>query len=256
MTKDISDVIQDWPFDPKSSTREIVGNDGRKILQIRVQNGSFDGVFQMYLEGRPDGKRPYNHDFVLDHYRGALHSYHDNHGTDTGFSLEKRACAELFEESENVQYRYLFLLQKEDYQRVVSDTEHNMNLFRFVHRYAFNEDDRMNMERWWPYILGINAIARVNIACSINDYDGALAVVYETKEAIDGLRKVDAEEFRVHRDSTLEQLNRAEQQILKMMPKSPLGELEEKLEQAVKEEEFEIAAEIIDEMTQLRRQQG
>ena len=52
MPEDISDILRDWDFDPKKTYRKIIGEDGREMIQVRVDNAAFQGILQMELDGR------------------------------------------------------------------------------------------------------------------------------------------------------------------------------------------------------------
>ena len=252
MSQDIGSILQAWEFDPEANVRKIWGDDGVQKIQVRVDQGAFQGILQMNLDGRPDGKKPYGMDFVLDYYLGALEHYRRKRGgDDAGFSLDREACKELFDESARVYGRYIFLLQLNDYERVVRDTERNMSLFRFVHQYAEEEEDRNHLERWWPYILRIHATARALQAAAGKDYDRALAIVDEARERIRNLPEVEAEEFYVERERSEEALEELEQELNSQRPLSRREELEHQLQEAVEREEFERAAEIRDALKQL-----
>ena len=160
MSHDIRHILDNWDYDPSKSYRKIMGDNGREKVQVRVDNAAFQGVLQMELDGRPDGRQPYGYDFVLDYYMQALQRFERAHGTKRGFELDEENCEELFDESLRIYNRYVFLLQLQDYPRVVRDTKRNMELFRFVNTYARREEDRHKLERWWPYIIRINATAR------------------------------------------------------------------------------------------------
>jgi len=185
MSEDISHIIQNWEFDPGKTYRKIVGDDGREKIQVRVDNSAFQGVLQMELDGRPDARRPYGHEYALDYHRLALEHYKKVHGSEEGFHLDPTSCAELFYESFRIYNRSVFLLQLQDYKRVVRDTERNMELFRFVNRYAQRREDQLNLEKWWPYILRINATARAMLAIQNNrDFEKALAIVRSIRGAL------------------------------------------------------------------------
>ena len=249
MSHDITHILQNWEFDPGKTYRKIVGDDGREKIQVRVDNAAFQGVLQMELDGRPDGKQPYGHDFAFDYYRLSLKRYEKAHGTTEGFSLDASACSELFDESLRIYNRYIFLLQLQDYPRVVQDTERNMELFRFVNHYAEREKDRMNLEKWWPYILRINATARAMLAIQDKqDFDNALRVVENTAEKIASLPEVDAEEFQVELERSQKALKEMAKAIRAHKPMTEIEKLQAKLSQAVAEERFEDAARIRDEI--------
>ena len=51
----IDRILRDWPFDPNGiSVRKTKGNDGREVLQMRLDLG----LLQLEISGRPDGSRP------------------------------------------------------------------------------------------------------------------------------------------------------------------------------------------------------
>ncbi|MEA1997547.1 MAG: UvrB/UvrC motif-containing protein [Gemmatimonadota bacterium] len=253
MSEDITNILNGWDFDPDRTYRKIVGDDGREKIQVRVDNAAFHGVLQMELDGRPDGKRPHGYNFALDYHRDALRRFESEHGSDSGFRLDAKSCSELFDESLRIYSRYVFLLQLHDYRRVARDTERNMELFRFVNRYAEDKDDRMNLEKWWPYILRINGTSRALLAIhDEQDFNKALEIVQETREKIGLLEPVDAEEFghEVERSGTA--LDELENSIRSNIPLSEKDKLEEKLRLAVTEERYEDAAGLRDRIKSLK----
>lgn len=252
MDQDIGDILQAWEFDPNANVRRIWGRDGIQKIQVRIDQGAFQGILQLNLDGRPDGKRPYGMDFALDYYRRALEHYrHQQKGTDRGFYLDREACKELFDESARVYGRYVFLLQLKDYERVIRDTERNMELFRFVNKYAAHEEDRLNLERWWPYILRIHATARAMQAAERGEYEEALGIVEEVREKIRNLPEVEAEEFYLERERSEQALDELAEELRSHKPRSRREILEERLKQAIEREEFERAALIRDELKRL-----
>lgn len=252
MNTDITRLLQDWAFDPESNVRKIEGEDGVAKVQVRVDQGAFQGILQLNLDGRPDGKRPYDADFVLDHHVSRLEQHRQAHAGDSAaFRLDRASCQELFDESARIYGRYVFLLQIKEYERVVRDTERNMALFRFVHRHAAHEEDRDNLERWWPYILRIHATARAMLAVQGGDFDGALAVLAEARHRIEALREVDAEEFRVERERSIEALGELAQELSGRKPLSERQRLQQELEAAISREEFERAAALRDRLAGL-----
>ncbi len=53
--QDIDEVLRDWPHELGSiSARLVQANDGRQVLQMRVEMG----LLQMETTDRPDGQRP------------------------------------------------------------------------------------------------------------------------------------------------------------------------------------------------------
>ncbi len=249
MSHDIRHILDNWDFDPSKSYRKIMGDNGREKVQIRVDNAAFQGVLQMELDGRPDGRQPYGYDFVLDYYRQSLQRYERAHGTQRGFELDEENCAELFDESLRIYNRYVFLLQLQDYQRVVRDTKRNMELFHFVHSYARRKQDKNKLERWWPYIIRINATSRAMLVMEESqDFDNALQAVSEAAKKIEALDEVDVEEFEIERKRSLKALEEMKISILEHKPLTAVEKLQSKLEDAVRDERYEEAARLRDEL--------
>ena len=242
---------------PRGECAENIGKGRGCEIQIRVDQGAFQGILQLNLDGRPDGRRPHGQDFALDYYRDELKKYRREHGArGEGFALDEAACRELFDEGSRLYKRYAFLIQLNDFRRVVRDTERNMELFRFVNRYAERDEDSDNLEKWWPYILRINGVARAMIAIGDQDYDSALDIVRGTCAQISTWPEVDAEEFYIERERSEAALEELEQEILQKRPLSQQEQLEHWLQEAVDSEEFEKAALLRDELKKLREGEG
>ncbi|MBN2288523.1 MAG: UvrB/UvrC motif-containing protein [Candidatus Glassbacteria bacterium] len=252
MPEDITDLLNNWDFNPQKSYRKIVGENGCEIVQVRVDNAAFQGILQMQLDGRPDGKRPHGCEFVLDYHREALRRWREARHGDEGFKLNSADCAELFDESLRIYNRYVFLLQLQDYPRVVRDTERNMEVFRFVNRFAEREEDRNNLERWWPYILRINGTARAMHAVrETRDFEEALEIVRETRRKIEDLEPVEAREFETELERSLKSLEDLEQALMSQKPLNAMDKLRRKMELAVAEERYEDAAQLRDRLKEI-----
>src|ERR1700756_4568284 len=138
MNFDISHLLESWDYQPgQVVVRKFTGNDGLEKIQLRVDLG----LLQMNAEGRPDGKRPLGHPSLFDHYQARLYRHlADNEGNDAGFILKAEDCARLQLEWLQYHHRYICLLQLEDYDAVVRDTERNLAVFEFIQKYAETEE--------------------------------------------------------------------------------------------------------------------
>ena len=251
MSEDIGRLLKSWEYDPQNSIRKVIDPSGSEKIQVRVDQGAFQGVLQMELDGRPDGKRPHNQAFAFDYYKEALrrHAAEGNDAED--YRLSSEACQEIFDESRRVYERYVFLLQIQDYGRVIRDTERNMEVFQFVNQHADTEEDRTALEKWWPYILRIHAVARVMVATQSEEFDKCLEIIGETEERIKELADVDAEEFHAEKERSLKALLELADEIKGKRPPSKEEELRQELDAAVEDEDFEKAAQLRDEIRQL-----
>ena len=250
MMEDIGPLLKHWPYSQDNSIRKIIDQDGSEKIQVRVDQGAFQGILQMELDGRPDGHKPHRSAFVLDYFQNKRDQHVETNGKEEGFQLTKSHCKELFDESHQIYERYVFLLQIQDYDRVIRDTERNMDLFRFVNRHAKEEKDRLNLEKWWPYVLRIHAIARVMITTQDEDYDSGIAIIHDVLEKIEALEKVDAEEFHMEKDRSVKALNELLDELEQKRPLTETEQLKKELLTAIESEDFERAAELRDRIHQ------
>ena len=248
MSHDISRILGEWEYDSNSNVREIGGDDGVRKIQVRIDQGAFQGILQLDLDGRPDGGNPHGFDFVLDYYRHICEQSQEKSET---FSLDRKSCSELFDESARIYGRYAFLLELRDYKRVIRDTERNMSLFRFVNAYAEEEEDRVNLEKWWPYILRIHATASAMLACQEEEYDEAVEIVRMARDKIAHLPEVEAEEFFAECERSEQVLEELEAEVRQSKPLSREEQLQQELQAAIEREDFEKAAELRDELKEL-----
>ena len=185
--------------------------------------------------GRPDGARSYGCEFALDYFQQTQKAVRQK-GEDPLFKLNHDACGELFDESRCIYERYAFLLQLSDFKNVVHDTDRNMRLFRFVNQYGEHDNDRMNLERWWPYVLRIHATARAMLAIKSGAYDDARSILRKVTDKIRELPELDVQEFHAERERSLEALAEIEEALEKYREPTRRDKLEAELQTAVQRE--------------------
>jgi len=244
--QDISSILRDWLLDEATRFRKVVGDDGREKVQIRVCVQSYHGILQFECDGRPDGARPHDCEFALDYWQERAQK-------DPGLRLSAEQAKELFEESGMIYQRYVVLLQLEDFQRVLRDTERNMRLFRFVNRCAADEDDRNRLEKWWPYVIRIHHTARGLLCLGTGDFEGARQAVQTARDLIGDLAEMEDEVFQTERQRSLAALDELAKAIEKQRPLDQVERLEQKKNEAVRSEQFELAAELRDRIAALKK---
>ena len=176
MSEDISPILREWDSGPDAgSIRKIVGTDGKERIQIRVQFG----MLQMEADGRPDGKRIYGKESLLEYYLGLAEEYIKEYGTDADFELDNHDCEKLSEESLQYYHRYVSLFELGDYHRARRDTARNLQVLDLVKKYAGGQSDATSIERYRPYITMMNARAEAYICMDDDDYEEAISHINE-----------------------------------------------------------------------------
>ena len=181
MSEDIGFILKEWDDDPDAkSIRKIVGQDGKEKLQIRVEFG----MLQMEADGRPDGKRPYGKESLLEHYLSLVDEYKAEYGADAGFKLDGHDCERLGDEALQYYHRYVSFFEVEDYIRAERDSARNLRAFDIMKKYAERQDDALSQERYRPYVIMMNTRAKAFICVDNDDFIGAIDVIEEAIEKI------------------------------------------------------------------------
>ncbi|HEX8833964.1 MAG TPA: UvrB/UvrC motif-containing protein [Abditibacteriaceae bacterium] len=247
MSKDIAILLNGWEYNANEVTvRKILGADGREKIQMRLDLG----VLQMELEGRPDGKRPHGRECLLEYYTDRHKRYEDTHPGET-FELSSEDCSDLKQEAMQYYYRYLSLFHLGDYFGVIRDTQRNLRAFDLIRDHAVEENDRMSLEQFRPYVLMMNTRARACISLEERDFDLALDQIEAGVERItEFFREIDREELLENcREITF--LEDWSDRIRNNRPLSPEEKLRRELRMAVEAEDYERAAQLRDEIKEI-----
>jgi hypothetical protein len=214
------------------------------------------GIEQYELEGRPDGKRPYGRESVLEYCEQKLLRHRQEHGGEKSFFLAHDDFLLLQEEALLNYYRYVILFQIGDMERTVRDTDQNLKICELVETYCRGGEDRDQLLQYKPYILRINAVARAMIAMK----QGMSALSKEIVEAavteIKHLPEINNITFQFEKMRSLNYLKVTLSELGHNKSVSRLDQLKLELEDAVKIENYEKAAEIRDIIQELSRQGG
>ena len=242
---DISCIIKEWAIGSKQNFREIADLNGRKILQIRLDHGPFQGILQMYLEGRPDGIEPDGFTSTLDQNESLLEKTLRKCGDDSQFYLNNEQLLELNEEADSFYERYSLLLTLSDYKRVIRDTNHNIRLYQFIHNYARNKSELYLLQL--PLTIRMNGTAKAMLAIEINDFNSALKLLLKTRKRIKQL-ELKTPAFVAAQEQALNGLLELEKSLQQSCPASEHKTLIEALKRAIVEENYETAALIRDKL--------
>lgn len=245
MSKDIAVLLNGWEYNPNEVTvRKIIGLDGRAKIQMRLDLG----VLQMEIEGRPDGSRPFGRESLLEYHEERRRRYEERHGSVEGFTLSGDECSDLKQESMQYYYRYLSQFHLSDYAAVIRDTQRNLRVFDLMRECAEEDNDRMSLEQFRPYVLMMNTRARAYVLLEENDFDGAL------QEIDDGVERIEEFFREIGREELLDECREVaflQDWKERIQSNSPVGKLRTKLRLAVEAEDYERAAQLRDQIKQI-----
>lgn len=242
-SKDITPVLKGWDYEAGTiNVRKVAGLDGAPKLQMRLDLG----ILQMEMTGRPDGARPHGCESLLDHFEQLLADHRKRNGTELGFNLNSTQCQLLREEAAMYYHRYLSLFVLEEFPGVVRDTERNLRVIDLCGRFAEEEQDRLVLEQYRPYITMMNARAQASIHFKNARYNEALRAVDEGLSAIKEFFVSFGQEQAYGRSNEVRVLKRFAREIRRKLPVHPLERLRRKLDRAVKNEQYEEAARLRD----------
>lgn len=246
---DLSRILDEWPYEAgKINVRLVDGADGEPRIQLRLDLG----ILQMRSSGRPDGVRPFGHESLLEFHEARLDEMTTAQGSGAEFVLDEDACRELREEALQYYHRYVCLMVLEDFEGVVRDTSRNLRVLDLCAKYAETEGDRAALEQVRPYIVMMRTRALASQALMDNE---PKAAIHALDQGLESLR-----EYYSGHDGhgSFDQSN--EVQILKGMkdaltPKLPVSqqaELRQRLQAALSQENYELAAILRDELRSLK----
>ena len=247
---DISRVLKQWEFNPaEPMVRRFKGKDGVEKIQLRLDLG----LLQMNTCGRPDGKRPHDHESLLDHYQTRLARHVRSHeGSDDGYQLKADDCAQLQLEAIQYHHRYLCLFQLGDFAGVIRDTDRNLEVFDFLDRYAENDEITWGLQHLRPQLMMIRTRALGNQSLRAGRVNRA---VKQIENGVEEIRR-----FIQHNELTdladeceeIESLQDWLKEVRSRRPLSKREKLERAMSEAVQREDYEKAAHLRDALRSLK----
>lgn len=251
MSHDLSKILDEWPYEPgKINVRLIDGDDGEPRIQLRLDLG----IMQLRTSGRPDGLRPNGFESLLEFHEARLDQHIAEHGSAAGFVLNEEEARELREEAVQYYHRYVCLMVLEDFDGVVRDTTRNLRVLDLCAKFAETEADRAVLEQFRPYITMMRARALASQALKDNE---PKAAIHAIDQGLEALRQYFSD---MDQPDLFDESN--EVQVLKGMrealtPKLPVSqgaELRARLQQAIQQENYELAAILRDELKAIDKQ--
>jgi hypothetical protein len=253
MSEDITKVLENWDYRlGRVDARRVKGEDGVEKLQLRIDLG----LLQMNAQFRPDGKRPFGHPTLLDHFLIRLERHREkNGGEDDDFSINPDECAKLQQEAIQYHHRSICNFELEDYEAVERDTEHILELLDFVQDYAVGEDIGQSFQQFRPQTIMMQIRAVGTELIAENNYDDAIKEITDAIEELNqfytemGREEMVDSSMEVH--SLREWLKDVEAEAIEKKPMTEGEKLQHKLNKAIEQEDYEAAAKLRDQLAKL-----
>jgi hypothetical protein len=248
LNKDLAPLLKGWDYEAGTiNVRKIRGADGQPKLQMRVELG----MLQMELTGRPDGARPHGFDSLLDYFESLLKDHEARNGSELDFQLTGEQCELLRQEAALYYQRYLSLFVLEEFKGVVQDTARNLRVLDMCGKYAENEQDRLVLEQYRPYITMMNTRAAASLMYGEKRYREAIAAIENGLASIREFFERFGQEQAYEQSHEVKVLKRFAREIRRKLPVDPKQRLQAQLQRAVKREDYELAARLRDEIQRM-----
>lgn len=239
--QNLDHILGDWPFEPESlCVRLLKGVDGRDVIQLRVDLG----ILQLETSGRPDGMRPGGHNSLLDFLT-------KQESEDPDFELDEATCIEIDREFVQYYHRRVAWLRLQRFRRAVQDADHTLALMDVCKEHSPCEEWTLQHEQHRAFVIfhrsqaaALQAIEDQQPEAAITAINDGLALIEENFEEMGWEDQYDSDEL-VERLIHLRESLRSDFSIEKS--------LQERLAEAVELEQYELAAQLRDEMARRER---
>jgi len=233
--RDIDSLLKGWDFRPgEVSARLVKARDGREVVQMRVDMG----ILQMEVRHRPDGERPGGAETFFDYLVGEVVREGES------FRLTREQCAEADREFVQFYHRRICWLSLKEYRRAAKDADHSLALMDFVRDHSPDEEWTLSHEQYRPFVLFHRVQAG---ALAALEESGPESAIREINHGLDRFRDLFARYDASERFSEDELVKRLSDMRETVRSRYDVGRtIEERLAEAVSNEQYELAAELRD----------
>ena len=235
--RDIDALLASWPCRPgEVNARMVKAAGGREVIQMRVDMG----LLQLETEFRPDGERPGGADTYFDYLVGEVIREGDD------FELSDEQCTEADREFVQFYHRRVCWLSLREYARAAKDADHSLAFMDFVREHSPDEEWTLSHEQYRPFVLFHRVQAG---ALAALEDDGPEAAICEINAGLDRFRDLFEEYDAADQFAEDELVLRLEEMRENVRSRYDVGlTLDEQLAEAVRAENYELAAELRDQL--------
>lgn len=247
----MSALLRDWDYaHGQVVARRFKGRDGRERIQLRVDLG----ILQMHAEGRPDGKRPMGHESWLECFKARLEKHQAERGGDESrFELNFENCSRLQQEAIQYHHRYICLFQLEDYDAVVRDADRNEDACEFATAFAASDELGWLLNQFLPQTLMIRTRAVGTKALKARKHEDAIRLIEHGIGTLEDFYREHSREDLLESSGELASLRQWLDEVRSRKPVSELEKLQNQLSEAIRQEDYERAARVRDQLRRIEK---
>jgi hypothetical protein len=232
----LDELLQQWPFEPEAlCVRLLKGADGRDIIQLRVDLG----ILQLETTGRPDGHRP-------EGFSTLLEMLCRQEVEDPDFELNEATCIEIDREFVQFYHRRVAWLRLQRFEKAVQDADHTLALMDFCRDHSPCEEWTFQHEQHRAFVIFHRSQAAALQAIEEQSPENAIAAINDGLDMIEENFIDMGWEDQFDSDELVERLTQLRESLRSDF--SIERPLQERLAEAVESEQYELAAQLRDEM--------
>lgn len=233
--RDIDTVLKGWDFRPGEVIARLVKTrNGREVIQMRVDMG----LLQLETDHRPDGTRPHGAETYYDYLVGEVIREGGS------FRLTKEQCGEVDREFIQFYHRRLCWLSLREYRKAARDADHSLAFMDFVREHSADDEWTLSHEQYRPFVLfhRVQASALAEL-----EEHGPEAAIAEINQGLGRFRELFERYDAAEQYADDELVRRLEEMRESVRKRYEVGAtLTEQLAEAVRAENYELAAQLRD----------
>jgi hypothetical protein len=236
----IDHILADWPFEPGEINVRLLQLADREVIQMRIDLG----ILQLEVSGRPDGSQPNS-------FPSWMEWLADRAARQIDLELDSDMCLEIDREFVQYYHRRVAWLQLKEFAKAVLDAEHTLRLMDLCKQFSPDDEWTISHEQYRPFVL----YHRTKAAAlqRLEDEQDAEGAIEEINRGLESLKSVFTEyevEDKFDDDELVRRLVEFRDGIRARY--SIDRTLQEKLDEAIAAERYELAAELRDELAKRR----
>ena len=232
----LDNLLRQWEFDPQNlSVRLVKGDDDRDVIQMRVDLG----ILQLESTGRPDGAKPGGFDTLVEQLT-------QRELEEGNFELTEEECLEIDREFMQFYHRRMCWLRLQYFRRAMADAEHTLVLMDLSTRHSPDDEWTASHEHYRPFVLF--HLTQAEGLAELED-SGAEEAIEALNKGLDRIHEVFVEHEAEEHFASDEMVTRLTEMRESLRREYKVGKtLDERLNEAVASEQYELAAKLRDEL--------